>query len=358
MLECFKVGSIERKPQSRRRATVLVETSCRRFSCVPKSPLMHTRNMLRTFAVRGLRKTLGVALVVCVGGVGIWGTSCTRPWITAVSAQTTLGASARGRSDAVPALDSVEITERLKQKLPGDLRFRDSRGRNVRLGDLVGDGKATLLMFAYYRCPVMCDLLLTTVAQSLRDNPWTLGKEFRAVVISIDPADTPKTAAQKRAEVLGTYGREVHGRGWHFLTGEAEAIAQAANAAGFRYSYDEQQDLFAHSAVVMFLTPAGRLSRYLYGLKLSPRDLRIALLEASEGRFVSAADKVLMYCYRYDPDASGYVLWAERVMQLGGGAMALLLFGLLAYFWRRELLRKRKPSLQVPPPVDPHQAPV
>jgi len=194
-----------------------------------------------------------------------------------------------------------------------------------------------MLTFAYHSCPTLCSLVLDATVQGAKPIDWTAGEDYRMVTISIDPEDTVQSAARKRREMLDEYGRE--GSEWAFLVGDDDAIEEATDAAGYQYFYNSAQEQYAHPAAIMFLTPDGKLARYLYGLQLNPNDVRFALLEASQGRSVSTSEQILLYCYAYDPEAQTYTLMAVNVMKIGGGLTVLFLGGFLAMLWRRE--RKR-----------------
>ncbi len=236
-------------------------------------------------------------------------------------------------------LKAVRIEERLGASVP-DATFRDLDGTPVRLGDLIDGRRPTLLTFAYFTCPVLCSVILDSVASSLAKLPWTIGREFDVVTISIDPKESLQKARARRDALLAAYGREA-GNGWHFLVGDAVAIAKVTDAVGYRFHYDDETQQFAHPGALTLLQPSGRVSRYLYGLEYPPTDLRMGLLEASQGKQVSTAEQVLMFCYRYDAREGKYVVVANRIMKVGGGAVALALGGFLALFWYRERKRLR-----------------
>lgn len=244
----------------------------------------------------------------------------------------------------VPGLDRIRVDERLDERVPTNLSFRDHRGRSVELSDYFGGQKPVLLTFAYHTCPTLCSLVLDAVTKGISGVEWTAGKEYEVVTISIDPADTPERAAKKRAELLATYGRDAASAGWHFLVGDAAAIERITDAVGFRYFYDERQEQFAHPSVLIFLTPAAKVARYIYGLEFPPADIRMALIEASQGRSITTTEQILMYCYAYDPAVGSYVLMATRVMKLGGLLTMLVLGAFIATLWRRERKRSRATS--------------
>lgn len=240
-------------------------------------------------------------------------------------------------SRPVPGLDRIGVDERLDQQMPLDVAFRDHTGRQVTLSEYVDGERPVFLTFAYHSCPSLCSLVLDATERAAVDQEWTPGVEYQMVTISIDPRDTPEKAALKRAESLEAVGRE--GADWAFLVGDEEAIARVTTAAGYRFFFEERQQQYAHAAAAMFLTPDGKMARYLYGLRFERSDVRMALLEASEGRSISAGERILLYCYTYDEASQGYVLMAWNVMKIGGALCALALFGFLFVLWRREKRR-------------------
>ncbi len=261
---------------------------------------------------------------------------------------------------APPGLENVRVDEHLLRQIPLDLTFRDHTGQPVRLRDLLDGEKPVLLNLVYHTCPSFCSLVLDGTVAVLAQQPWTVGEDFTVLTVSIDPRDTPEVAAERRRRALYRYGRESAENGWHFLVaphtmtdheltgayGVYPEVERLAAAVGFRYQWMPRQRQYAHPGVIMLLTPDGRVARYLYGLEYSPNDVRLGLLEASEGRSVSTVERVFLYCYRYDASQQGYVLVAWRVMQIGGGFCAFLLFAFLAVLWRRETKKKRETTTE------------
>ncbi len=251
---------------------------------------------------------------------------------------------ARAQIAAMPKeMENVGVDEHLDGPLPLDTEFRDHTGKPVKLGDLFDGKRPVVLTFAYHTCPVVCSMIANNLARTMRDVGWTLGDQFTAITISIDPNETLENTAKKRASVLAEYGRsgpQVAG-GWSFLVGDEASIKRVADAAGFKFQYDPEQKQWAHASLVMVVKPSGRMARYLYGFEASPPDLKLALFEASEGRSISTIEQIILYCYHYDPKGGRYVLVARRVMQVGGSAVALVLLGVLGTFWVRELRKKK-----------------
>src|SRR5688572_11303270 len=234
-------------------------------------------------------------------------------------------------------LDSVGIDQKLGQKLPLDATFRDEAGKTVRLGDLF-TGKPVVLSLVYYECPSLCTMTLNGMGKSFKPLDRTIGKDFDVITVSFDPRETPELAAAKKAAYVKSYGRPEAQQGWHFLTGDEASIKQLTEATGFRYTWDENSQQYAHGSAIMVVTPDGVISRYFYGLEYSTRELRLGLFEASDGKVGTLADSVLLLCFEYDPMTGKYG-WA--VMGLLRGA-AILTVGALVTFILVNLLRERR----------------
>ena len=215
-------------------------------------------------------------------------------------------------------LKDVTIEQRLGEQVPLDLAFRDEAGREVRLADYFREGRPVLLSLAYYECPMLCTQILNGVEQTLSAMSFTPGKEFEVVNVSFDARETPELAARKKEAYVRRLGRGGAERGWHFLTGPQESIDRLTRAVGFRYYWDERSRQFAHASAVMVLTPGGRLSHYFYGIEYAPRELRLALVEASGGRIGSPVDQLILYCYHYDPATGKYGPVIMNIMRLAG----------------------------------------
>ena len=243
-----------------------------------------------------------------------------------------------------PEMQHVGVTEHLDAPVPLDVPFLDQDGQHVVTGDYFGK-KPIALILAYHRCPVLCGMIQHAAATSfkeLADNAgWVVGKQYDVVILSIDPTDTPEIAKTKKNEIVAAYGRPESANGFHYLVGDKANIDRVANAVGFEYQYDEAQKQYAHPAVLMLAKPSGAMARYLYGLSFEARDLKFGLLEASEGRSISTVDRVILYCYHYDPHAGKYVVVATRVMQVGAGLSAIALALFLTAMWRFEKKRTR-----------------
>jgi len=256
-------------------------------------------------------------------------------------------------SSQIPAaLREIGFEQRLDQRVPLDIEFRDERGAAVQLGDYFGK-RPVVLVFAYYDCPMLCTQVIRGLASALGVLSLQPGTDFEIVTVSFNPADTAATAAAKKAMYLERYTRDGAAGAWHFLTGDPPAIAQLTKAAGFRYAWDADTKQFAHPSGIIVLTADGRLARYLFGIEYGPRDLRYAIVEASEGRVGNAADALLLYCYHYDPTTGRYALVIMRVIRLAGVATVLALGTFIFVMIRRERTRGsmgRTPHLRTSAP--------
>src|SRR5262249_23621328 len=200
--------------------------------------------------------------------------------------------------------------------------------RAVRLGDYFGK-RPVVLSLAYYDCPMLCTVSLNALASALDVLSFEPGREFEVVTVSFEPRETPELAAAKKAVYLRRYQRAGAAGHWHFLTGDAESIRRLTGAVGFKYTWDEPTKQYAHASGVMVLTADGRLARYLYGVEYAPKDLRFAIVEASQGRILSPVDRLLLYCYHYDPEQGRYGTTVMRGLRLAG---VMPLIGLGAIF--------------------------
>jgi protein SCO1/2 len=257
--------------------------------------------------------------------------------IVGVVAAISLADSADARKEKTPEpLEEVGVTEKLDAQVPLDLRFVDTAGEPVKLGDYFDGTRPVLLTMNYSDCPMLCSLQLNGLFEGLGRMRWNIGEEFEMITVSIDPLETPQRARLTKQKYLKMYGRPGVAGGWHCVVGEEDNIRKLADTVGFGYNYDPVSKQYGHAAVTMVLTPEGRVSRYLYGVEYDPQTLRLSLLEASEGEIGSTTDQILLYCFQYDAEAGRYAPAAFRIMQVGGVLTVVALGGVLAVFWRRE----------------------
>ncbi len=247
-----------------------------------------------------------------------------------------------------PRLENVGIEQRLDSQVPPDLPFRDETGRAVKLGDYFGK-KPLILNLVYYNCTMLCGEALAGLSSAMRLVKFDVGKEFEVVTVSFDPRETPEIAAAKKKDYVKRYGRSGADTGWHFLTGPAESVNALTKAVGFQYQYDPKINQFAHATAIMVLTPEGRISRYFYGVDFPPKDLRMGLVEASQGKIGNPIDAVLLYCYHYDPATGKYGAVIANILRLAAAATVLILGGFIFIMLRLERsLSRRSLSRRTP----------
>jgi len=242
-----------------------------------------------------------------------------------------------------PYLQNVGIEQHLNGQVPPDLTFVDDTGRTVKLGDYFGK-KPLILNLVYYNCTMLCGEALAGLSGAMKMVKFNVGDEFDVVTVSFNPSETPEIAAAKKQDYLKRYGRAGAASGWHFLTGSAESINALTQAVGFQYQYDPKINQYAHATAIMVLTPQGRISRYFYGVDYPPKDLRMGLVEASQGKIGNAVDQVLLYCYHYDPATGKYGAIVTNILRLGAGLTILLLGGLIFILWRLDKAATRRIS--------------
>lgn len=250
---------------------------------------------------------------------------------------------ARGMAQAQVAPPLVNRAELVQQigfdqhpgaAIPLDLPFLDEHGQSVELQQYFRKSQPVLLMLVYYRCPMLCDQIMNGVTRGLENVPFTAGRDFQIVTVSIDPTDKPADGRKKKTMMLTRYGRAEAASGWHFLTGPQPSIHALTQAVGFRYAYDPALNQYAHAAGIVLLTPEGKISRYLFGVEYRPRDLRLGLVQASQGSIGGITDQVLLLCYHYNPVSGKYDALVGRLLFWGGVLILLIVGGGLALlFW-------------------------
>jgi protein SCO1/2 len=236
-------------------------------------------------------------------------------------------------------LRGIGIDQNLNAQVPLGIFFADEFGRLVKLGDLLGKRPA-ILALVYYTCPALCDQILHGVVRGLKPLSFKAGGDFDVIAISINPNEKPPDAAEKRQEVVKLYSSTASPAGWHFLTGTEPNIRAVADAAGFRYRYDPKTKMYFHAAGVMVLTPEGKLSRYLYGVEYEPKDLKLALVEASQNRIGTVVERILLFCYHYDPLKGKYSATILNLLHVAAVVFLVILIAGFTLLWRRELHRK------------------
>jgi len=243
-------------------------------------------------------------------------------------------------ADAIPELEGVTIIDKLDSQLPLSATFRDDHGKPVTLRDVLPKDRPAILQIGYMKCPMLCSLVMNALVRGIQDMDWTVGQQYDVIALSVNPKEGPDLAEGKKAGYVAEYGRPQSAAGWHFLTGEESSIRSVTDAVGFEYRMQENGE-YSHAAGIFILTPDGRLSRVLYGVKYDSANVRMALLEASQGKVGTTLDRIILWCHIYDAQTGGYVVMAMRVMQLGGVLTLMLLGGGLGWFWWREAQARR-----------------
>jgi protein SCO1/2 len=241
-------------------------------------------------------------------------------------------------------LQEIGFDQRLGEQVPLDLAFTDEGGRTLRLSDYFGR-KPVVLSLVYYECPMLCTISLNGLAAALEVLSFVPGQEFEVVTVSFDPTEPPVLAAAKKKAYLARYKRPGAHAGWHFLTGPQESVDALTRAVGFRYVWDEATKQFAHPAGLVVLTPEGRISHYLFGVEYSPKDLRLALVDAAGGRIGSPVDQLLLYCYQYDPQTGRYSAAILNLVRVAGALTILALGGFILTAGRKRRPRPPSPPL-------------
>ena len=243
----------------------------------------------------------------------------------------------------VPApLQDVDVIEQLGDRVPEGGRLIDSEGQPFRLADELHRGKPVVLALVYYRCPQLCNLTLSSLTRTLRDSGMKPGRDYRAVVVSIDPTETSREAAEAKRGHMQSLGVSPTTPDWRFATAAEPEIAALAKSTGFKYRYDPPSKQYAHPSVAFVLAEDGRLSRYLYGIEYPARDMKLALVEAGKGKVGTAFDRVLLTCFKYDPAKRSYGPYVLAFVRIGALLVFAALVVLLTVLWRQDLKLKKQ----------------
>ncbi|MEO8026025.1 MAG: SCO family protein [Bryobacteraceae bacterium] len=264
-----------------------------------------------------------------------------------LAAALALASVARADQPLPPILEGIGVDEKLGQTIDLDLTFTAENGYQKALREYFHKDRPVILNLVYYTCPMLCNLVLNAQTSVLKQIPWMPGEEFEVVTVSINPGETFDLAQKKKAVYLSEYDRPAPG--WHFLSDYEDHAKKLAAQIGFHYRWDPKLDQFAHPAVIMVLTPDGKISRYLYGIKFKPLDVRLALTEAAAGKWSQTLDRILLFCYHYDPQTHSYTMFATNVMRTGGVFTVLLMGFFIWRMLRREQARSRISAAGVGP---------
>ncbi len=244
---------------------------------------------------------------------------------------------ATATGDLPGPLAEIGFDQRPGEPLPLDLVMSDAQGNPVELASFFGE-RPVILTPVYYTCPMLCGMVLNGLVTSLKTLPFEAGVDYEVVVFSFDPSDGAEEATARKDNALARFNHNESDAGFHFLTGDPEAIGRLTQAIGFRYARDGDSGEFAHTAGLVLATPDGRIARQLFGVEYAPRDLRLGLVEAGEGKIGGLVEAVLLYCFHYDPQIGRYSAMTMNMVRLGG----VLTLGVLAGFVLLMLWRERR----------------
>lgn len=235
-------------------------------------------------------------------------------------------------SEVPQELKGINITEKMGEFIDLDLEFSNENGRKVKLGSYFNKNKPVLFTIIYYRCPNLCQLHLNGLMQGMKGLDITGNFEF--VALSMDHSERPNLAKTKKVNYVKQYKLSTP-ENLHFLTGQEKAIKKISQQVGFKFRWNEEQKQFAHLPVAYVLTPAGQISRYLYGVEMETKTLKLSLVEASQGRIGGLIERILLFCFQFDPRKNRYTIYAYNIMRAGGVLTILLILGLLIPAWVR-----------------------
>ena len=274
------------------------------------------------------------------------------------------GFSANAAEPLPEVFKQAKIEERLSETVDLNLNFKNEKNETVSLRSVVDGKKPTVLLLAYYNCPNLCGLFLNGALSVLKRTDWKPGEQFNVLTLSIDAREKSDLAAQKKENYLKSFWEgapttiqqkfvQTVENGWHFWVNDLTekkilnpeedqtSVRRLARQVGFGYVYSKQDEQFAHSAAMIILTPNGKISRYLYGIEFEPKDLKLALTEAGDGKVGSVVDHFMLFCYNYDPKTKKYSLYATNLMRIGGGITVFIVGGILLGVYRRNRKQKK-----------------
>ena len=260
--------------------------------------------------------------------------------LVAVVLLLTLTQTGFSKESTPKALEGVAISENLGKHIDLNLTFQSKEGQEVPLGNYFKAGKPVLLTLNYFQCEMLCNMQLMKLIEGMKNLDFVPGVDFQLLTVSIDPRNTPQMAGEKASVYLKELAKPA--AQWDMLVGKEENIRALAERVGFSYKYDKESDQYAHGAAIYFLSPEGKLTRYLYGLEYPAQQLKFALMDASEGKVGSTLDKFVLSCFQYVNHDGKYTLFAFSMMR-GGAVLTVSFLGIwIGAFWRREQSRRRK----------------
>jgi protein SCO1 len=232
-----------------------------------------------------------------------------------------------------------DVVEKLGESVAVDVVLTAENGEKVRVGDLLDGKHPVILTLGYFRCEQLCSVVLRGQMEAMKASALTLGEDYVSLTVSIAPEEDSALAAERQTHWLRAFGRPDATASWRFLTGDAASLRALADSVGFGYERDPDSGVYLHPAGLVVLSPDGRVSRYLYGVRFPTRDVRLAVVEAAEGRAGTSFDRVLLTCFKWDPATRRYQLFVSRFLKTGGALVLAFVGCLLGVLWRRELRR-------------------
>lgn len=246
--------------------------------------------------------------------------------------------------DEVRELEGVDLVERLGSVVPLDASFTNAAGETVALADYFNDGKPAVLALVYYDCPVICTIVLDKLVDSLDRLDYTAGEDYRLLVVSFDHIESTTQAFGQKLRFLRHYDRAGEAgvdAGIAYHTGDETAIARLTEAVGFKFKPMPNGE-WSHASGLTILSPEGKVTRYLYGYDYPADQLKLSLLDATEGKIAkSLGERIMHYCFRYDPTAGAYSMHAMALMRLAGAVTVVLLIVLISALFIGERVRRR-----------------
>ena len=237
-------------------------------------------------------------------------------------------------------LSRVKFEQHAGQQISRDLTFRDEKGRASKLGAFLGN-RPVILVLGYYRCPMLCTMINDGLINALQNLRANVGADFDVVEVSIDPHETPTDAGERKKLYVRRYGRPAAAAGWHCLVGDTQAITQLADEVGYRYAYDPEIKQYAHPSGVIVLTPAGKISRYVFGATFNSTELRDALTAAKEGKSGSVLSQIFLLCYHYNPITGKYGALILSLLRIASIGTVISLILLVAWMVGRDRRSRR-----------------
>lgn len=275
-----------------------------------------------TFAVSSVRGVVAAFAVACIAQA-------------AFAATRSMPIEQRTEAPPPAILKRTGFDQNLGAQLPLDAMVRNEEGQLVPLGSFF-TGRPVVFSLVYYNCPMLCNLVLNGVVDVMRQVAFEPGRDYDLVTLSFNHEETHLLAAQKKANYIKEFAKPGAADGWHFLTADEPAVKAITEVAGFKFAWDEKAQEFAHGSGIMIATPDGKLSHYFYGVQFVPRDVRLALVDASNGAIGNPVDQLMLFCYHYDPLVGGYSAAIMNLVRAGCFAIIAAVGGFLLVSWRRE----------------------